>query len=219
LGAFYLDFSDILLGYWGKVVDNGVNDKELTDGALNNGLFGALGAAAGELIPAGITKLSNSHLYSKVYGGRGFNTIDSNSPMYRFGSHIGESSKRPFYPEEVGLTISMRQLHTDKVHITHRGVNKVENHLSRFGSDKQNQLQIERLRAIASNQLKPTQSDLNNYTHELREFLRYKKLGYEKGVPANAEDAARLWNNTHTATLEEYNLKEGFGVLYHPSTY
>jgi len=26
-----------------------------------------------------------------------------------------------------------------------------------------------------------------------------------------------LWNNAHTATLEDYGLKEGFGVLFHPS--
>jgi hypothetical protein len=26
-----------------------------------------------------------------------------------------------------------------------------------------------------------------------------------------------LWNNAHTATLEDYGLREGPGVFYHPS--
>jgi RHS repeat-associated protein len=43
------------LGYWGKVAENGIRGEELTNGALNNGLFGAAGGAAGELIPAGIS--------------------------------------------------------------------------------------------------------------------------------------------------------------------
>jgi hypothetical protein len=61
---------------------------------------------------------------------------------------------------------------------------------------------------------------LPNYTHELRESLRYKKLGYEPGQQPKDPDAAyQLWNNLDTATLEDYGLKEGSGVLYHLSTY
>jgi RHS repeat-associated protein len=152
-------------------------------------------------------------------GGRGFNPIDPNSPMSQFGSHSGTSSGRPFSPDEVGLPISSKPLSTDGVVITNQGVDKVEQHLARFGSDPQNEAQLRRLRDIASGVLKATQADLNNYTHELREYLRYKRLGYQTGVPSNPDEANRLWNNAHTATLEEYNLKEGFGILYHSSTY
>jgi hypothetical protein len=152
-------------------------------------------------------------------GGRGPTPIDPSDPFSKFGSHTGNSSSRPFYPDESGLRISSRQLSTDKVRITESGVARVEKHLSRFGPDSQNQRQLQRLKDIVSGRLKPTQSDLNNYTHELREYLRYKKLGYETGVPSNPDAAARLWNNAHTSTLEEYGLREGVGVLYHPSTY
>ena len=48
-------------------------------------------------------------------------------------------------------------------------------------------------------------------------FVRYKKLGYPTGQPTNPDDAYELWNNAHTATLEDYKLKEGFGILFHPS--
>ncbi len=60
---------------------------------------------------------------------------------------------------------------------------------------------------------------MNFYTHELREFVRYRNLGYETGVPVDPDEAMRLWNNAHTSTLEDYRLSEGRGVLYHPSTY
>lgn len=59
--------------------------------------------------------------------------------------------------------------------------------------------------------------DLRFYTHELRKYLRYKKLGYSIGQPSDPDQAYDLWNNAHTATLEDYGLKEGFGVLFHPS--
>jgi hypothetical protein len=152
-------------------------------------------------------------------GGKGSIPIEPGSPMSKFGSHLGESSGRPFFPNEIGLPIPQRQLSTDNVLITNRGVDKVEQHLSRFGSDPQNQAQLERLRDIANGRIFPTQADLNNYTHELRESLRYNQFGFKNGVPSNPEEAYKLWNNAHTATLEDYGLKEGFGVLYHPSTY
>jgi hypothetical protein len=153
------------------------------------------------------------------FGGKGSNPIDSGSSQSRFGSHLGESSGRPFYPDQIGLPISPRQLSTNNVRVTTKGVDKVEKHLSRFEPNEQNMSQLQRLRDIASGKLKATQSDLNNYTHELRESFRYKKLGYENGVPNDPNEAHRLWNNAHTATLEDYGLKEGRGVLYHPSTY
>jgi hypothetical protein len=155
---------------------------------------------------------------NKPLGGKG-PSIDPSDPNFQFGSHWGESSGRPFSPNETGLPISPRQLSTDGVRITERGVDKVEQHLSRFPADSQNQQQLQRLRDIASGNLEHTQPDLNNYTHELRESLRYNRLGYETGQPINDDAAYRLWNNAHTATLEEYGLSDGSGVLYHPSTY
>jgi RHS repeat-associated protein len=44
------------VGYWGKVAENAVRGEELTNGALNNGIFGGVGAAAGELAQAGAGK-------------------------------------------------------------------------------------------------------------------------------------------------------------------
>lgn len=87
----------------------------------------------------------------------------------------------------------------------------------RFGHDPQNAAQIQRLRDIAAGKLEPTEADLNFYGHELRESVRYGKLGYKTGKPTDPDAADRLWNNAHTATLEDYGLKEGEGVLYHPS--
>jgi hypothetical protein len=74
---------------------------------------------------------------------------------------------------------------------------------------------IERLRAITAERLEPTPIDRRFYTHELREFVRYRTLGYENGTPADPEAAHMLWNNTHTATLEDYGLPATPDALYH----
>ena len=42
------------VGYWGKVTENVLRGEELTNGAWQTGAFGAAGAAAGELLPAGV---------------------------------------------------------------------------------------------------------------------------------------------------------------------
>lgn len=76
---------------------------------------------------------------------------------------------------------------------------------------------VERLKNIVAGTLKAQPVDLRFYTHELRELIRYKKLGYPTGQPSDPDEAYELWNNAHTATLEDYQLKEGYGVLFHPS--
>jgi hypothetical protein len=55
---------------------------------------------------------------------------------------------------------------------------------------------------------KATNTDLIYYTHELKESLRYKKLGFSDGVPNDSNEAASLWNNTHTATLEDFHVSD-----------
>ncbi len=73
---------------------------------------------------------------------------------------------------------------------------------------------LSRLQQIADGKLAPTQYDLNFYTHEIRECRRYTNLGWESGVPEDADARHELWNNAHTATLEDYRLKDE--NLYHP---
>jgi hypothetical protein len=53
---------------------------------------------------------------------------------------------------------------------------------------------LERLRAIADEHLEPTPVDRDFYTYELRKYVRYRKLGYESGAPADPEAAHTLWN-------------------------
>jgi hypothetical protein len=127
----------------------------------------------------------------------------------------GPISGRTFDPANAGGSI--RQLTTKKIKITNRGIDFVEKHLSRFGADSANQGMVKRLRVIASGKIAPTQADLNFYSHELRESTRYKRLGFPSGQPSAMDAAYNLWNNAHTATLEDYLLREGPGVLYHPS--
>jgi len=128
----------------------------------------------------------------------------------------GARSGRPFNPSKAGGKIL--NLSDQNVKITDKGVGLVEAHVRRFNPVGEAELRmVERLRGITTQTLVAEPVDLRFYTHELREYLRYKKLGYPTGQPADPDEAYELWNNAHTATLEEYKLKEGFGVLFHPS--
>ena len=128
----------------------------------------------------------------------------------------GAKSGRPFNPSKAGGKIL--NLSYQNVKITDKGVALVEAHVRRFNPVGEAELRmVERLRSIATQTLVAESVDLRFYTHELREYLRYKKLGYPTGQPADPDEAYELWNNAHTATLEDYKLKEGFGVLFHPS--
>lgn len=128
----------------------------------------------------------------------------------------GAISGRPFNPSKAGGRIL--NLSDRNVKITDKGISLVEAHVRRFNPVGEAELKmVERLRSIAAQTLVAEAVDLRFYTHELREYLRYKKLGYPTGQPADPDEAYELWNNAHTATLEDYKLKEGFGVLFHPS--
>ena len=128
----------------------------------------------------------------------------------------GATSGRPFNPSKAGGKIL--NLSDQNVKITDKGVALVEAHVRRFNPVGEAELRmVERLRGIATQTLVAEPVDLRFYTHELREYLRYKKLGYPTGQPADPDQAYELWNNAHTATLEDYKLKEGFSVLFHPS--
>lgn len=130
--------------------------------------------------------------------------------LEHFGAR-GISSGRPFNPELAGGPIE--NLTTDGVTINHDGIAVVEKHVSRFKHDPANDVMIKRLKDIADGKIRHEQVDLNYYTHECREFQRYCNLGWETGEPEGFE-GYELWNNAHTATLEEYNLKAS--DLYHP---
>jgi hypothetical protein len=128
----------------------------------------------------------------------------------------GPSSGRDYDPNNIGIDIrTEKPLEIDGVRVTNKGIDVVEKHLSRFGEDDPNKVMVRRLRGIAQGFLKPTRQDLNFYTHELREYVRYRKLGWEIGVPRNKDEAYKLWEDTHTATLEDYRIHEKKDSLYH----
>ena len=124
----------------------------------------------------------------------------------------GTYTSRPFDLENAGGPIEY--LTTEGVNITYEGISIVEKHISRFDPDPGNDFMIGRLKKIAGGEILPEQVDLNYYTHECREYQRYCNLGSETGRPADNLEAYNLWNNTHTATLEDYRITGN--DLYHP---
>jgi hypothetical protein len=130
----------------------------------------------------------------------------------------GPASGRPFEPDNAGGAI--RRLTYQRVRITESGIDVVERHLSRFVADGQleapEQAMLDRLRAILHGDLQSTPFDLRFYTHELREYVRYRSLGFATGLPSDADAAATLWNDAHTAALEDYAIHELHSPLFHP---
>ena len=77
---------------------------------------------------------------------------------------------------------------------------------------------IKRLEEIEANKIKITDYDKRFYTHETREFERYKSLGHENSLQKEIPD--EIYENAHSATLEDFKLNEiqydGKRTLYHP---
>jgi hypothetical protein len=130
--------------------------------------------------------------------------------LEHFGAR-GAASGRQFDPELAGGPIE--NLTTDGVSITHEGIATVEKHISRFDHDPANDVMIGRLKSIVKGEMPPEKVDLNYYTHECREYQRYCNLGWETGE-LDGVAGYDMWNNTHTATLEDFKLKDG--DLFHP---
>ncbi|MEN4700088.1 hypothetical protein [Pantoea agglomerans] len=130
--------------------------------------------------------------------------------LEHFGAR-GAASGREFDPELAGGPIE--NLTTDGVNVTHEGIATVEKHISRFDHDPANDVMIGRLKSIVKGEMSPEKVDLNYYTHECREYQRYCNLGWETGEPDGVA-GYDMWNNTHTATLEDFKLKDG--DLFHP---
>jgi len=70
---------------------------------------------------------------------------------------------------------------------------------------------IDRLEKILGGEFEATDIDRRFYTHEVRELERYRALG----VPDGVEDK-KVWNDAHTATLEDYKINVKTQPLYTP---
>ena len=123
---------------------------------------------------------------------------------------VGEHSGRHFDPDDAGGAI--QKLDWRNATISNNGINDVEKHLSRFPDSPENRGMIERLKKIERGEMEATDYDKRFYTHELTEYQRYKN----KGIP-DGEDPSGVWDNTHTASLEDYQIDERVTSIYHPS--
>jgi hypothetical protein len=121
----------------------------------------------------------------------------------------GPASGRDFDPEAAGGPV--QSLSTEGVEITDEGVQSVAQHLQRFVPERgqleaAEQGMLDRLNSIASGELEPTQQDLNFYTHELDESGRYAALGYGGDSYLGGPEMYDVWNNVHSAALEDYGV-------------
>jgi len=126
----------------------------------------------------------------------------------------GRHSQRDFDLNNCGGEIL--NLDWKNIEIFEEGFSIVKSHLERFESVEANRKMIKRLEDIIYGKIKPTDWDKRFYTHEIREYRRYKNLGIEDGVEADYD----IWNHTHSSTLEDYKIYEldenRNSILYHP---
>ncbi|EJM02123.1 MULTISPECIES: S-type pyocin domain-containing protein [unclassified Pseudomonas] len=128
------------------------------------------------------------------------------------GVEDGEHSGRDFNPEETGLPVTS----SDWVPsiIAKNGIDIVKLHTSKFPDSDANKIMIDRLERFFRGELEVTDTDKRFYTHEIREFERLKALGYDDTEMPDKDSS--VWNNVHTATLEDYKLKDDPTLLYTP---
>jgi hypothetical protein len=147
----------------------------------------------------------------------GYPTIGSAADDVQTGAR-GPASGREFDPEAAGGPI--QQLEAGKARITSEGIQEATAHLQRFAGggalEAPEQAMLDRLTSIAAGDMKPTSYDLNFYTHELDEATRYAQLGFgpESGVDLGSPTMYEVWNDVHTAALEDYGISGA--DLFHP---
>lgn len=124
----------------------------------------------------------------------------------------GQYSGRDYNTDKAGGPV--QNLDWKGATIDRDGVDRVKLHAGRFAESDANNVMIDRLEKILKGELQPTDTDKRFYTHELRELERYRNLGIKDGtIPDNQGE---VWNNTHTATLEDYKINERNEPLYTP---
>lgn len=134
-----------------------------------------------------------------------------NTP-YKGATTKGTYSGRLYDPGNAGgPTLS---LDWTNAQITQSGIELVKLHAGRFGASDANAIMVKRLERILRGELKTTPIDQRFYTHEMRELERYRALGIADGVIPDDKDT--VWNNAHTATLEDFKLKDAFDLSYTP---
>jgi hypothetical protein len=133
------------------------------------------------------------------------------SSPYEGATTKGEHSGRMYNPDKAGGPT--QDLDWTTATVTQEGIDLVKLHTSRFDTSDANKIMLDRLEKILSGQISITDIDKRFYTHEIRELERYRALGVADGVKPNDDT---IWNSTHTATLEDYRLKDGFDLFYTP---
>jgi len=136
------------------------------------------------------------------------------SSPYRENNARGQYSGRDYNTDKAGGPI--QNLDWKGATIDRAGIDKVKLHTGRFGEVAENKVMIERLEKILKGELAVTDTDKRFYTHEIRELERYRALGIADGI--DLSDGGATWNNTHTATLEDYKLSSDWSLLYTPET-
>ena len=126
----------------------------------------------------------------------------------------GKYSGRDYNTDKAGGPI--QELDWKTALIEREGVDKVKLHVGRFEEAPENAVMIDRLEKILTGELQVSDTDKRFYTHEIRELERYRALGIaDVTVPENCYE---VWNNTHTATLEDFKLSSDEKLLYVPES-
>ncbi|QXI07177.1 S-type pyocin domain-containing protein [Pseudomonas tensinigenes] len=132
------------------------------------------------------------------------------SSPYAGATTKGEYSGRDFNPEQAGGPILDLDWRTAV--ITQTGIDAVKLHIARLDQSDANEIMIQRLEKILCGHWEFTDTDLRYYTHEVRELERFRALGLGDDFKPDRESP--LWNNAHTATLEDFKLRDDESLLY-----
>jgi len=130
------------------------------------------------------------------------------SSPYEGATTKGIHSGRVYNPDKAGGPT--QDLDWATATVTQEGIDLVKLHTSRFVPSDANKIMIDRLEKILSGHISITDVDKRFYTHEMRELERYRAIGVADGVEGN------VWNNAHTATLEDYKLRDADDLFYTP---
>jgi len=132
------------------------------------------------------------------------------SSPYEGADVEGTHSGRDFNPDRAGGEI--QKLDWNPMRTSEDGLELVKLHTARLPRSAANEVMIDRLERIIRGELDITDTDKRYYSHEIRELERFRALGISdtEGPGTNTP----IWNNAHTATLEDFQLKDDPTLLY-----
>ena len=113
----------------------------------------------------------------------------------------------------------VRKLTTDRIKITGRGVSVVKRTPDDSGLTRPTRIMVQSCGGLHAESCVAAAEDFNFYSHELREYVRYRRLGWPTGVPRRFRVRDEVYGDMRIAHARRLWIPlRRDDLLYHPDS-